>query len=82
MSNAVRHAKPTIVSVSLRYDPPNLALEVTDNGFGIANPQEAFQEGFGLSNMQARAENLGAQLDVRTSAGRGTSIVVRLPLEP
>jgi GAF domain-containing protein len=49
-------------------------LEVTDNGFGIAHPQAACKEGFGLSNMQARAEHLGAQLDVRTSAGRGTSM--------
>jgi PAS domain S-box-containing protein len=79
MSNAVRHAKPTVISVSLSCDSPDFVLEITDNGFGISNPQEAFKEGFGLSNMQARADKLGAQLDVRTSADRGTSIVVRLP---
>jgi signal transduction histidine kinase len=62
MSNAVRHAKPTVISVSLRCDPPNLVLEVTDNGSGIANPEAACREGFGLSSMQARAENLGANL--------------------
>ena len=80
ISNAVRHAKPTVISVNLRCDSTDLLLEVTDNGFGIANPQAALKEGFGLSNMQARAEHLGAQLDIRTSAGRGTSIVVRLPI--
>jgi signal transduction histidine kinase len=80
ISNAVRHAKPTVISVNLRCDSTNLLLEVTDNGFGIANPQAALKEGFGLSNMQTRAEHLGAQLDIRTSAGRGTSIVVRLPI--
>ena len=80
MSNAVRHAKPTVISVSLRCDSPNLVLEVTDNGLGIADPQAARKEGFGLSNMQTRAKHLDAQLDVRTSPGRGTSIVVRLPI--
>jgi signal transduction histidine kinase len=30
--------------------------------------------------MRARAENLGAQFDVRTAAGRGTSIVVLVPI--
>ena len=80
ISNAVRHAKPTVISVNLRCDSTNLLLEVTDNGFGIANPQAALKEGFGLSNMQTRAEHLGAQLDIRTSTGRGTSIVVRLPI--
>ena len=80
MSNAVRHAKPTVISVSLRCESPNLVLEITDNGFGIADPQTAFKEGFGLSNMRTRAERLGAQLEVRTSARRGTSIVVRMPI--
>ena len=80
ISNAVRHAMPTVINVSLCCDSSKLVLEVADNGSGIANPQAACKEGFGLSNMQARAKNLGAQLDVRTSAGRGTSIVVRMPI--
>ena len=79
ISNAVRHAKPTAISVSISYNPPNLVLEVTDDGTGIADPQEASRGGFGLSNMQARAEKLGAQFEVRTAANRGTSIIVRLP---
>ena len=80
ISNAARHAKPTVISVSVRGDGPNLVIEVTDNGSGIAEPQLASGDGFGLSSMRARAENLGAQFDVRTAAGRGTSIIVRLPL--
>jgi PAS domain S-box-containing protein len=80
ISNAVRHAKPTVISVSVRGEPPNLVLEVTDNGSGIAKQRLASGDGFGLSSMRARAENLGAQFDVRTAPGRGTSIVVRLPL--
>jgi signal transduction histidine kinase len=80
MSNAVRHAKPTLISVSLAYETPNLVLEVRDNGYGIPDTEAAFNEGFGISNMKARAEQLGAQLEVRTSVGRGTSIVIRLPI--
>src|SRR5258707_2498973 len=80
MSNAVRHAKPTVISVNLRCHPPKLVLEVTDNGSGIADSQAASREGFGFSNMRARAENIGAQLEVRSEAGRGTTIVVHLPM--
>jgi signal transduction histidine kinase len=80
MSNAVRHAKPTLISVSLICDSSTIVLEVTDNGYGIADTEAAYKEGFGLSNMHARAEQVGAQLDVRTSPGRGTTIVVRMPL--
>jgi signal transduction histidine kinase len=57
-SNAVRHAKPTIISVNLRCHPPNLVLEVTDDGSGIDDSQAASREGFGFSNMRARAENI------------------------
>jgi predicted ATPase/signal transduction histidine kinase len=80
ISNAVRHAKPTVVSVGLRWDAPNLVLEVTDNGSGMVNPESDSTEGFGISNMRARAEKLGARLEVRTAAGCGSSIVVHLPM--
>jgi signal transduction histidine kinase len=80
MSNAVRHAKPTLITVSLTCKSSKLVLEVTDNGFGIADTEAAFNEGFGLSNMRARAEQISAKLEVRTSAGRGTSIVISLPV--
>jgi signal transduction histidine kinase len=37
ISNAVRHAKPAVVSVTLRWESPNLILQVKDNGSGISN---------------------------------------------
>ncbi len=80
MSNAVRHAKPTIISVNLRCNPPDLILEITDNGCGIADSQAANSEGFGFSNMRARAKNIGARLEVRSAADRGTNIAVHLPM--
>jgi PAS domain S-box-containing protein len=80
MSNAARHAKPTVISVKLRCNPPNLALEVTDNGSGIDDFQAASREGIGFSNMRARAENIGARLEVRSAAGRGTTIVIHSSL--
>jgi signal transduction histidine kinase len=80
MSNAVRHAKPSVISIHLRCQPPDLVLEVTDNGSGIADSQAAGKEGFGFSNMRARAEKIGARLEVRTAPDRGTTIVVHLPM--
>jgi signal transduction histidine kinase len=79
MSNALRHAKPTVISVHLRCKPPDLILEVIDNGSGMDESHVARREGFGFSNMRARAENIGAQLEVRTVGGRGTTVVVRVP---
>jgi signal transduction histidine kinase len=79
ISNALRHAKSTAINVSLRLDSPNLILKVEDNGCGFTTETET-REGFGFVNMQARAKKLNGSLDVRTAPGRGTSIVVCVPL--
>jgi PAS domain S-box-containing protein len=79
ISNALRHAKSTVISVNLRSDPPNLILKVKDNGRGITTEAET-REGFGFANMRARVKKLKGTLDIRTAPGRGTSIVVCVPL--
>jgi PAS domain S-box-containing protein len=79
ISNALRHAKSTSISLSLRSDQQNLILKVKDNGIGIATKAET-REGFGLANMRARVKKLKGTLDVRTAPGRGTNIIVRVPI--
>jgi PAS domain S-box-containing protein len=80
ISNAVRHAKPTVVSVTLRWEPPNLILQVKDNGSGISSASLEKSEGFGLSNMRARASQIDGKLDIQTAAGLGTSILLIVPI--
>jgi signal transduction histidine kinase len=80
ISNAVRHAKPTVVSVTLRWEPPNLILQVKDNGSGISSASLEKSEGFGLRNMRSRASQIDAKLDIHTAAGHGTSIVLTVPI--
>jgi signal transduction histidine kinase len=79
ISNAIRHARPAVISVSLGRSPPNLVLKIRDNGSGIADGRSS-GDGFGFGNMRARAKNIGAELDIRSSAGSGTSVIVRLPI--
>jgi PAS domain S-box-containing protein len=79
ISNALRHAKSTAISVSLHSDPSNLILKVKDNGIGITTEAEA-REGFGFVNMRARVKKLNGSLDIRSAPGRGTSIVVSVPV--
>ena len=76
ISNAVRHAKPTVVSVTLRWEPPNLK----DNGSGISSASLEKSDGFGLRNMRTRASQIDGKLDIHTAAGHGTSIVLIVPI--
>jgi signal transduction histidine kinase len=80
ISNALRHAKSTAIRVDLRSDPSNLILKVKDNGIGITTEAET-KEGFGFVNMRARVKKLRGTLDIRTVRGRGTNIIVRVPLK-
>jgi PAS domain S-box-containing protein len=80
ISNALRHAKSTAISVDLRSDPLNLILEVKDNGIGITTEAET-KEGFGFVNIRARVKKLKGSLDIRTVPGRGTNIIVRVPFK-
>jgi signal transduction histidine kinase/PAS domain-containing protein len=80
ISNALRHAKPTVISVVLKGDLSLVTLEVRDNGTGIDRIRLESQDGLGIASMRDRAKRLDAQLDIRTAAGHGTTVIVRLPL--
>jgi signal transduction histidine kinase len=69
-----------VVSVTLRWEPPNLILQVKDNGSGISRASLEKSEGFGLSNMRTRASQIDGKLDIQTAAGHGTTIVLTVPI--
>jgi two-component system, NarL family, sensor histidine kinase UhpB len=79
LSNAIRHAKPSNVRVSVSTQGRTACVEITDDGIGFdAMRQHA---GFGLNNMQERVASAGGELVVsrRSNAG-GTIVSVRIPL--
>ena len=79
ISNAIRHANPTFLSILLQSNTSEFVLEIDDNGRGIATTHGRSSEGFGLANMRERAKQLGAELEIRAAPGGGTSVIVRLP---
>ncbi len=78
--NAVRHASPTLIDVTLRWHAPNVVLQVKDNGRGISADRLEKCEGFGLQNIRKRAREIGARFEIRTAVGQGTSITVTVPI--
>ncbi|MDQ2965328.1 MAG: histidine kinase, partial [Chloroflexota bacterium] len=78
LANAVKHGRPPIV-VRYRASPSGASLSVDDAGAGIAPEarEEAATGGhFGLLNMQQRAEQIGAILDVRRWPAGGTHVAL------
>lgn len=78
VSNSVRHGRATSITVRAAQDGERLALVIADNGTGFSAPSPS--PGHGLANMRARAAALGGELQIESSAGKGTRVLLTLPL--
>jgi two-component system, NarL family, sensor histidine kinase UhpB len=76
LTNAVRHAEGTELSVSLKRVDGRVVLAVADNGRGIG---ELTREG-GLAGMRERALLIDAALEIRSGPAGGTEIVLDVPV--
>jgi signal transduction histidine kinase len=84
LSNAIRHGKPRQVKVRLRRSPRWVTCAVRDNGSGFRigdRPRDAQACGLGLLGIRDRVEALGGTVRISSVPGRGTQIVVGIPLE-
>lgn len=80
LNNAVRHSGATEVRIAMQVSEGQLQIVVTDNGKGFA-PAEGLPGKDGLASMRQRMQKLGGQCEIKSQAGRGTSVEFRLPLE-
>ena len=81
VSNCVRHAKASRITLSLHARGNTVRLQISDNGVGF--PQDCDNaRGYGLANMSARAKKLGGHLSVQSVVGSGTSVLAEFALEP
>jgi signal transduction histidine kinase len=81
LTNVSRHARATEVVLRCVYTGSSLELSVTDDGVGFEAVNGESRTGQGLANMQARAAVLGGTVHIRSGPGRGTGVVLRIPVE-
>jgi signal transduction histidine kinase len=79
LHNAVKHARPRVLTLALEEVGGELRLSVADDGKGF-DAGGAFPGHLGLHSMRERAEGIGAALALESAPGRGTRVVARLPL--
>lgn len=80
--NALKHADPRSILVTVASRKGNLLITVEDDGKGFdpaRAEQPASHGGFGLFSIRERIEGLGGRLDVRSSPGSGTKAVISVP---
>ena len=80
VSNAIRHAQPTHIHITLSTDKDHIVLSVSDDGCGMElRPEQSAQQGFGLNNMRERAVAIGGRWRVESRPKAGTHISVHVP---
>lgn len=79
LTNVMRHAEASSVSVAFRKDGDRLTLEIRDNGDGIKEHEISANLSLGLLGIRERAELLGGSFTISGRPGEGTFVVVTLP---
>jgi ligand-binding sensor domain-containing protein/signal transduction histidine kinase len=83
LGNIMKHAQATEVNVRVKRRIENVILTIEDNGRGFAPDEQSplpSHSGFGLTGMGERARLLGGELKVRSTKGRGTTVLFEIPL--
>jgi signal transduction histidine kinase len=80
LTNVIRHAGATQVSVHLQREEARISLEVKDNGRGISPQEASGGKSMGLLGMRERAALLGGMFKIgRLTHGHGTRVCVSIP---
>ena len=80
VNNSIKHAAAKNVLVQLHFSPKEkqLAITVEDDGKGFDTTLLKQSTGIGWSNIQNRVEFLKGKLDVNSSIGKGTSVLIEI----
>jgi signal transduction histidine kinase len=82
VTNALKHAAPRKIEITLEFCSSQVALRIADDGrgFEVAERLKFCAGHFGLQGMRERAKRIGGKLEIESSPGRGaliSTIVVR-----
>jgi PAS domain S-box-containing protein len=78
LTNALKYAHATHFRTRLSCNAKEVRLELSDDGDGFQVKEG--HDGFGLTGMRERAEEMGGKLKIVSSPGRGTTITATLSL--
>ncbi len=76
LTNVIKYAQATKVSIQLISEANELTLMIEDDGIGFN--LEKKNAGIGLTNIAKRISNIGGKLNIDTSPGHGTSIIIQV----
>ncbi len=79
LNNVLKHSHARRVRVHLVYSERCASLEIYDDGVGF-DPANSRSGGLGLAGMNERVQRIAGNLEISSSEGKGTQIMVEVPL--
>lgn len=79
LTNVVRHAKATQVTVQLLIENNRLIMEIVDNGIGFPKNHKVRNDSYGLIGMNERVFLLEGELIIEGKPGEGTIVRIEMP---
>lgn len=79
VNNALKYAEASKIELSVEQKEQKLKLIINDNGKGF--DEDEVELGNGLFNMEKRAEAVGGRFEIESEVGKGTSLVLEIPVE-
>ncbi len=81
LTNIMRHSKAKLISISIQKKKDVLLLKIKDNGVGVAEEQLKDFKSLGIIGMKERALILGGEVTIEGTPGKGTEVIVEIPLK-
>jgi PAS domain S-box-containing protein len=81
LTNITRYAKAKKVKASLMQSGYTLQFIIEDDGIGFDESQIKMKTSFGILGMKERVKALKGTFDLLTATGKGTKIIISLPLQ-
>ena len=81
LNNIIKHANATKVDISIVQNETQVTAHIQDNGRGFVAAPENQSSGFGLIGMSERVRMLGGTQAIETEVGKGTTVMVIIPLQ-
>ena len=78
LTNIIKHADATEVTIQFSEDKNALNIMVEDNGKGFNINEVAF--GAGLTNIEKRMDNINGNIVFDSTPGNGTTVILSIPL--
>ena len=81
--NVVKHAQTARAQLTANIENGHLLVHIVDNGVGFDCSDSILKhmsEGYGLFNVRLRIEQIGGRFAVDSAPGRGTSVILSVPL--